>query len=1050
LITGEVGVGKTRLAQELLRYAQKELQACVLQGQCSELGTRAPYQALLQAVRGYLARQGVEGLRPLSRLHLPVLARWLPELRTGTETEEELPALPPEGERLRFFFALSGLLIHLAEAYGLLLLFLDDLHWADPSTLEFLDHLLLQSPARPLLVLGTYRMEEDKKDPLAPLRRHVVGDLRLERLSEGAIGELLRLKAPALAEGERAHLSRYLHRESGGNPLFLVAILQTLFEEGVLTATSEGHWQAEEVEEVLRRYQGLLPREIHEILRARLERLDPKDRQLLELLSVLGSGEWELLRRLWPLASAEAEGRGGPKPQAVTDLELIGRLERLEQAQLIVSSGGQYGFAHEKIREVTYRGIGRARKRWLHSQVAQALEELYGSRSGYFGSLAHHYARAEQPEKALAFLIPALREAVADGRHAEAQEMCAEARELLERWAAQGTDPTAIARLKFHILKEEVRVYDLKGQRREQEEALRDLLRLAGTGELGDPYEAEAHLLKASFHLKTGDYPEAQLESLKALKVAQEGSLRCRAWRTLALSYLYTGAYEEAQAYLKKAYEGQRAQGTDPGERAETLRDLGMLSWRRGEYERAAGYYREALELLEGKERRQQRAHTLLALGAMYWAQEDPERAIETYREAHRLAAEIGDRQAEAHALGSLGLALWSLGEYEEALPPLREARELHRRIRDRRAEALDLNNLGLVYWSLGDLEEARRHFEEARRIFQEIGWENGEALALNNLGLIHRRQREFERALERHQRALKIHRRSGERRDWGVVLRDLGETHLERGGYSQALELFQEALGISRALGMKEEEMVLLADQGRAYLGLGEIERALASTEEAQRLLEGRPRSPYAPQVLFARFRALQAAGKEGEAQKALQRAYEALWRLAERIRDGRLRESFLTNIPLHREIVRAYRRPSSEPRHREMPSESEEECYRLLRQARWPTGVSCPYCGGREVQRYGRTRNSPEQRYLCIPCRRAFSDRTGTVFAHSNLPLPLLYQALRIVAQGGETEEGKLTQALQTALQASSKTAAKWAKRLRKALQEDELLRRLLPLLS
>jgi len=953
LIAGEVGVGKSRLAQEALRYAQKELKACVLQGHCSELGTRSPYQPLLQALREYFRSIDEEEELKLERLPqrgLRVLARWLPELGTGAEEGEGLPALPPEKERLRFFFELSRLLLHLAEVYGLLLLFLDDLHWADPSTLEFLDHLLMQSTESPILALGTYRMEDEDKGPLAALRRYVILELELERLSEEAIGELLRLKAPDLTGDERADLSRYLHRESGGNPLFLVAILQSLFEEGVISATSEGHWRVQvEVGEALSRYRGLLPREIHEVIRARLERLDPKERQLLELLSVMGDRfEWELLRHLWPLCASEGSWQAAV--QAVTEFELIERLERLERAQLLVGSGGQYRFAHSKIREVAYRGIGRARRRWLHHKVAQALEELHGSRPEYLGSLAHHYACAEQPEKALAFLMPALREAVAHFHHAEALELAAEARELLERWAAQGTDPTAIERLKFQILKEKIKIYDLRGQRPEQEEALGELLRLAG--ELGASYEAEAHLLKASFHLKTANYPEAQVESLKALKIAKDakgGALEGRALRLLARGSLYTGAYEEAQAYLQRAYKLWQELKLAPEELAETLHDLGLLSWQRGEYERSADYHLKALELLKGEEQRQKRVQTLLSLGAMYWTQEDPERAIELYREARRLAAEIGDRQAEAHALGSLGLALWSLGEYEEAFEPLREALEIHRRIGDRRALALDLNNLGLVHWSLGDLEGARRHFEEAHKIFREIGWEHGEALTLNNLGALCRREQEFEKALELSQKALEIHRRGGERRHLGVVLGELGETHLERGDYSQALELFQEALGISRALGTREEKMVLLADQGMAYLGLGEVGRALSSTEEAQRLLEERPRSPYAPRVWFSRFRALQAAGRKEEAQGALRKAYEALSQRAERIREKRLRESFL-RIPLHQEILRTYKGPL-----RETPSvegeveEEEEECYRLLRQARWPTGVRCPYCGGR-----------------------------------------------------------------------------------------------------
>ncbi|MBI3460614.1 AAA family ATPase [Candidatus Acetothermia bacterium] len=249
LIGGEVGAGKTRLAQEIIRYAQTRFKTRALQGRCTELGAKQPYQALLHALRDYLLALDQQAREQLPALSLDVLAPWLPDLGLPRRSALSLPPLRPDQERLRFFAAIRQLLIQVSETHPPLLLFLDDLQWTDPSTVDFLDYLLSQIAEHPLLILGTYRSEELQKDhPLMPLTRRVLrervgqgtDDLQLSQLSEQEIDELLRGVSPALKDRER--LSRYLHRESGGNPLFLVAILQSLFEARVITTTAAGDW----------------------------------------------------------------------------------------------------------------------------------------------------------------------------------------------------------------------------------------------------------------------------------------------------------------------------------------------------------------------------------------------------------------------------------------------------------------------------------------------------------------------------------------------------------------------------------------------------------------------------------------------------------------------------------------------------------------------------------------------------------------------------------------------------------------------------------------
>jgi tetratricopeptide (TPR) repeat protein len=1028
LVGGEAGVGKTRLVQEAVRWARGRLQARALQGHCSELGTKLPYGALLQALRGHLDGLEREEMERLPSLGLAVLAPWLPGLGLDSAAEA-LPPLAPEQERLRFFEGCAQLLLTLAAERPPLVLVLDDLHWADPSTLDFCDYLLNRAAEHPLLLVGTYRVEEvDAAHPLASLARQATrgesgraADLRLARLPRAELTELFQGLLPALEAEEREQLADRLHRESDGNPLFLVATLQTLFEEGALSATPEGHGEAD-LGVLAAAEPQALPREIQAVITARIERLRPAARQLLEALSVVGPRcDAELVERVTPELSPPDRDE---------------HFDDLTRAGLIVEEGDAYLFTHDKIHEVAYHEAGETRRRRLHRRVAQVLAERPERARGL---LAHHYTRAGLPAQALTHLLPLLKDAVAGYRNAEGLQLAAEAWDLTERLQPPESEQHSLLRMRAQILTERIKIHDILGQREEQRAALEELLHIAET--LGEEaLLAQARLRKAEYHTALSEYPQAQAESWRGLKLAlrsKDRRLEGRALHAIAIVHWSTGSYEDARAYLDRELALQTTAGDERG-LTKTLHYLGLVSWRSGRYEEAEAYYRRALKRLEAGTDRQGRSQVLLDLGVMCWSKGEYRRAKELFEEVRGLAAEISDRRGEANALSNLGLTARRLGEYEAALEYIEEAARLHREIGDQRSRALDLNNLGLVHWSLGRDEAARRRFEQAGEIFREVGWAQGEALTLNNLALLHRRSGEFERALELSGQALAIHRGSGDQRNLGVVLRNLGEIHHDCGNLNRALESFEQALVVSRALGSQEEEMLTLADQSATYLALGKIDRAVERSQEAGALLEDAERSAHAPQVLLARFRALEATGSEREAEalNALRAAHEALIGFARQIRDPALREGFL-KIPIHGEILAVYDRLV--PKNRL----SEPECYALLRRVRWPEGVRCAHCGCETVRAHGRVSDSTEKRYRCTDCSKTFSDRTRTVFAHSNLPLPALFRALLFVADAAaESNEAKL---LANALEVHPRTAAKLAERLRAALREDRLIREL-----
>jgi predicted ATPase/DNA-binding SARP family transcriptional activator/transposase-like protein len=1032
LIGGEAGVGKTRLAQEAIQYAQVHLKASALIGRCTELGTRQSYQAPLLALRDFLSKLSPQSLTTLPALGTSVLAPWLPDLEQLVRTSKPLPALSPEQERLRFFEGTKLLFLHLAHSFTPLVVFLDDLHWADASTIDLLDYLSLRITEGALVIIGTYRTEavcqgSGLNQLLQRAAREAIEgnshSLQLATLPETAITEMLMQTAPTTRHHERH--SRYLKRESGGNPFFLVALLQSLFETHAIRVDSTGHWILDEAH-LMQAHIKALPQAVEGVIATRLERLRREDRQLLEILCVVGQEvKTNILLRLCQRLIPNR-----------TQPELMKQLEHLGQAQLIILGDNTYHFAHEILREVVYQNLGAGDRTLWHGYLAEILEEFYRTEIPH-GVLAYHYAQSGAYRKALAHLLPALQDAVNGYRNQEGLKLAEEAWDLAAQLLKENEKDMTIHSLQFEILREKIKIYDVLGRRQEQEATLVQLLNVAS--KLSDEKKyAEAHLMRAKLYLDTARHPLAQAECMEALKIAKTQkslAMQASALHLIGIAHYRTSQYDQATYYLGRELELRNVL-RDARNLAETFHYLALVSWRSGDYEGTTNYYREALRMFNQINDRQGRAFTLSAVGAMYWSQGDFQQAIKAYEEVRRLAAEMGDRRAEAEALSSLASTWLALGEYEKALEFREQAREIHHGIGEERQYGWDLNFVGLVYWFLGQHELALQFFGKTQEIAEEVGWDEGIAFALNNVGLVHWREGRYGKALRLSQEALEIQSRIGTKHEVAIVLRNLGEIWGDARQYAKSLESLDRALLLSQTLGLKFEEMQTLSDQSATYLKMRKVEKAVACANQSLQLLKQTSRSPHAPTLLFRHFQALHAARRREEALRSLHRAHKALMRRAKRIQKQEFRQSFLTNVPIHRQIVESHKR------HYYTMDLSTIDCYDLLRKVRWKDGVLSPCCGSKHVRIHGQVNRTSEKRYLCMKCRKSFSDRVGTLFAHKNLPLPKLFHALVIISQS--TDESGAVRAI-TKLGIHAYTAKNLCRKWRLALSTDELAQQL-----
>ena len=376
LVGGEPGVGKTRLSEEILAFARNE-GFLALEGHCYEMEGAQPYLPWIESLE-LAARLVPNGrLRDALGEAAPEVAKLVPELRRQYDDIGEPIDLPPEQQQRYLFNSIVEFLERLSREAPIVWL-LDDLHWADESTLLLLQHLLQKLNDLPILLVGTYRdVELDVGKPfekvLAQVVRQRLGHrITLRRLSEESTGELL----AALGGGAPpAALVHVIYQETEGNPFFVEEVFEHLSEERKLF-DEEGEWIEEMSVSELE-----VPEGVRLVIGRRLERLSEDTPKVLGAAAVMG--------RVFELRVLEAVE--GLDPDVVLDA-----IEEGEAAKLVAPTTlGRYAFTHELIRHTLMAQLSLPRRQRMHLRVADAYAKVLGAKAEEKAAdLAHHLVQA--------------------------------------------------------------------------------------------------------------------------------------------------------------------------------------------------------------------------------------------------------------------------------------------------------------------------------------------------------------------------------------------------------------------------------------------------------------------------------------------------------------------------------------------------------------------------------------------------------------------------------------------------------------------------------
>lgn len=753
-ISGEAGSGKTALVEAFAEEAQRQVDDLIVAiGNCSAQGRVGdpylPFREVLATLTGgadqhstprpgtanrltrllsrstqVLVEVGpdligtlIPGSSLVAKIGKVAIEKmgWMDQLEKLEQRKREpLASDQPTLDQGRIFEQYANVLRVISGDHPLVIV-IDDLQWADEASIGLFFHLSRRLDSSRLVLIGTYRPDEIEsvggaRHPLEKVLTEIkryAGDVWIdlgtaqESERRAFIDQFVDSQPNRLDQDFRQRV----YQHTGGHPLFTVELLRSMQERGDLIRNAEGEWTLGAWLDW-----NTLPARVEGVIEERIGRLNPTEREILDIGSVQGQ-----------TFTAEVVGQVAQLQMRQMLRELSQELER--QYRLVRESGslkaGQsvlasYQFAHALLQRYLYEELGAAQKRLLHGEVARVLEALYAGETDQISAqLGWHYDQAGQSEPAIAHLLRSGELANAQGAPQAARGFFDRALELLKD-APENLEPRWRALLGRHTAL--LRIGDPEALRADTQ-ALEAL-----AGQRPDPQKradaAYRRLLQVNFSGDARAILTATDAAIAAARAAQAIRLEANALHIKAAIQLRLGETGAAQDTAAEALKRARETGDDTV-LANVLGGVATVHSYSGDLSQAVHAHLEALEAARRGGSRIHEARILANLGDDYRRLGQYDLARTTLEQALKANEAIGARRERGYVLTILGFTRIGLGEAEIVQGLLEEALTESRVVDDRYLRAECTKALGYAHESLGDLGAAARCFLEAQAQFE-------------------------------------------------------------------------------------------------------------------------------------------------------------------------------------------------------------------------------------------------------------------------------------------------------------------------------------------
>jgi len=674
-VAAEAGMGKSRLLHEFQVWAERQPGGFELfQGRAHPQTRHQPY-GLLRDVLAWRFRIADGDNMAAAKLHFEAGMSVLANFDGASDVAPDAPAhllghligldyaasphvtrIQGDGRQLRAraFHAAAQAVREVALRSGKpLLMLLDDLHWADDGSLEFLAHLLGANRDVPMLVVGLTRPSLYERRPgwpgLADAQRIDLQPLA-QSMSHRLVGELLRM-LPEVPDA----LRELVTGAAEGNPFYMEELIKMMVDEGAITVQGEG-WTLNPDKLLV----AHVPQTLTGVLQARLDATEPAEKLALQQAAVIGFVFWDL-------ALAAIDTQAAATLDGVTQRALVVR-----HADAGFSGTREFAFSHQVLHQVTYDTVLKRLRRSYHAKAGAWLASQTGARANDFLAMtAEHFEKAGEPARACEYLARA-------AEHAEARYSHQEAVDQATRGLALLADEPATRLLRWRLLASREASFGLQGMRVEQRADITALEQLADAL-ADDRLRFEATWRRADLALRVADYRGLELAARHAMLLGErvgDEALRLRAQQRLGIALSETGSIKAGKALIEETLIAARAAG---------LLHIESLC--------------------------------LNVLSIIASVQDDPMQALHIDQQKLVLDQALGNPLTYATTVANHGESWLQLGDHAQALHFLREGLRLTGAVGNRAMQGVVLLNLSQLMLRAGDAFTAELHAREALAI---------------------------------------------------------------------------------------------------------------------------------------------------------------------------------------------------------------------------------------------------------------------------------------------------------------------------------------------
>jgi tetratricopeptide (TPR) repeat protein len=794
-LVGEAGVGKSRLVYEVV-HSHRTQGWRVLETASVSYGTATPYFPIIELLKRYAQVEERDDLRTirakvtgqvltLDDTLQPVLPALL-ALLDAVPDDSPFRTLDPPQRRQRTLEALKRLLLRDSQVQPLLLV-CEDLHWIDTETQALLDSLVESLPTAHVLLLVNYRPEYQhgwgSKTSYTQLRLDPLSPVSAEEFLQMLLGDDLSLTP----------LKQLLIARTQGNPFFLEESVRTLVETEVLVGERGASRLAQPVESLQ------IPATVQAILAARIDRLTPEDKRVLQTAAVIGT------EVPWPLLHAIADT---PEAGLHRGLGQLQAAEFLYETSLFPEHA--YTFKHALTHEVAYSSLLQERRRALHTRIVEAIEGLFADRlTEQVERLAHHAVRGEVWDKALTYGRQAGEKAQARSAYREAVVCFEQALSALTHLPEQHTTREQAIDLRLALRSALLPLGDLGRILA----CLREAEALAET--LTDPRRlAQVSRFLSNYFSFIGEYDQAIATAQRVLALATaggDGVLWAFANQYLGRAYYAKGDYRQAMACL-----GEALASFDGVQRRERFGQVILpaviarvfLAWCHAEvgmFAAGRAFGEEGLQIAETVAHPGSLMVAAWGIGLLAFRQGDLPRALPLLEQAVGLCQDVDLPWWFSWMAPALGAAYTLAGRLADAVPLLTQAMQESMAMARVDIQAFCRRSLGEAQLLAGRLEEAHALAEQSLALARAHQERGNEAYAFKLLGDIatQRQPPEVEAAAAHYRQARALAEALGMRPLQAHCHRGLGTLYAATGEREQARSELSTAMAMYQAMEM-------------------------------------------------------------------------------------------------------------------------------------------------------------------------------------------------------------------------------------------------------